>query len=198
MRRLARFVAAILCFAGLMGAAAALVREGVLATEQSAAWPLSSWWTNLPDQPSWQTGIPAAVAAALAAAFIFLAVRLITRPRHTPEVVELAGEQGTARLRVDGVERAVGQRLRAELEGVAVRKVELRPVATKWRARVEAGVPMHDLLGLQRRATAITAAALAGLGGLELEALDVVVVGVMVPAASRGGKKEDLGITRSS
>ena len=57
-----RVVAVIAGLVGLLFAAADLVREAVLATERSVAWPFAEWWSRLTTDPTWATGVAAAAA----------------------------------------------------------------------------------------------------------------------------------------
>ena len=73
----ARAVAVIAGLVGLVFAAADLVREAVLATEGSVAWPFAEWWSQLTTDPTWVTAVAAAAAAVAAVALIVLAVRQV-------------------------------------------------------------------------------------------------------------------------
>ena len=197
MTLLARAVAVILGLLGLLVAAAALVREVVLAAEPTTVWSVARWWSGLPGCPSWQTGLAAGICVALAVLLILLAVRLV-RPRPSPGLVELAEEGGRAQMDVAALEPALRRRLQASISGVIVRRVTLRRSGDGWRARVEADLPLRDLLGIQRRAAEILAADLHRVGGLELDGGRHHRHRRRACRGSATGKKEDLGMTRSS
>jgi hypothetical protein len=197
MTPLARLVAVALGVAGLLAAAAAFVREAVLAAEPTASWPVADWWVNLADQPAWQTGVAAAGCAVLAAALALLAYRQVRPARRGAGAVELVGERGKARLDIRALERALLRRLQADLRWTTLRRVSLRESGDRWRARLEGDVVLRDLAGLQRRAAQIVAADLLRMGGLQLEAVDIVAGGAL-PPTHQSAQKEDLGMTRSS
>lgn len=170
-----RAVAVIAGLVGLLFAAAALVREVVLANARSVAWPFADWWSRLTTDPTWETAVAAGAAAVVAAALILLAVRQLRPRRRGPEQVELGDAAGRARLDVPAIERALRRRLEKDLPGVKTRALELSKRGDGWRVRLEAELPARDLLGVQARAGGLLAADLARLGGLRLDGLDVVV-----------------------
>ncbi len=186
MKLLARIVAAMAGLVGLVVGAAAFVREVVLAAEPSTVWSPPRWWSGLAGQPAWQTGLAAGVCAVLSAVLVLLAVSHV-RSRPSPGLVEHAGEGGRAQLDVAALEPALRRRLQADLSGVTVRRVMLHRSGDGWRARVEADVPLRDLLGIQRRTVAILTADLRRVGGLELNAVDIVAVGIKANGSVAGG-----------
>jgi len=171
----ARVVAVIAGLVGLLFAAADLAREAVLAGARSVEWPFPDWWWQLTTNPTWATAVAAVAAAALTVALIILAVRQLRPRRRGPELVELGDATGRARLDVLAVERALRRRLENDLPGVKTRALELSKRGDGWWVRLEAELPARDVLGLQARAAALLAADLAGMGGLRLDGLDVVV-----------------------
>jgi hypothetical protein len=84
-----RVVAVIAGLVGLLFAAADLVREAVLATERSVAWPFAEWWSQLTTDPTWATAVAATATAVVAVALILLAVRQLRAQRRGPELLEL-------------------------------------------------------------------------------------------------------------
>ena len=170
-----RVVAVIVGLVGLLFAAADLVREVVLAAERSAAWPFAEWWSRLAADATWALTVAAAAAAVAAAALISLAVRQLRPRRGGPDLVELGDDAGRARLDVPAMERALRRRLEKDFPGVKTGALELIKRGDGWRVRLEAELPARDVLGVQARAGGLLAADLARLGGLRLDALDVVV-----------------------
>jgi hypothetical protein len=119
--------------------------------------------------------VAAAAAAVAAAALITLAVRQLRPRRRGPDLVELGDDTGRARLDVPAMERALRRRLEKDIPGVKTGALELIKRGDGWRVRLEAELPARDVLGVQARAGGLLAADLARLGGLRLDALDVVV-----------------------
>jgi hypothetical protein len=160
---------------GLLFAAAGLVREAVLASEGSVAWPFADWWSQLTTEPTWVTAVAAAATAVATVALILLAVRQVRPWRPGGGQVEFGDEANRARLDVTATERALRRRLEKDLPGVKTRELQLSQRGDGWWVRVEADLPARDVLGLQARAGGLLAADLARLGGLRLDGLDVVV-----------------------
>lgn len=156
-------------------AAAALVREVVLAAGTAVSWPAAAWWARLADEPTWVTAVAAAAAATATAAFILFALRQL-EPRHDgPQAVEFAAEGGWTRLDVGGLEAALRRRVEARVAGLRTSQLVLTRRAEGWDARLEARFAGRDLLRAQREAHALLAADLAILGGMSLRRLDLVV-----------------------
>ena len=170
-----RVVAVIAGLVGLLLAVADLVREAVLATERSVAWPFAEWWSRLTTDPTWATAVAAAAAAAVALALILLAVRQLRAQRRGPELVEFGDAASHAQLDVRALARALRRRLENDLPGVKTRELELTKRGDGWWVRLEADLPARDVLGVQARAGGLLAADLARMGGLRLDGLDVVV-----------------------
>ena len=170
-----RVVAVIVGLVGLVFAAAALVREVVLANARSVAWPFVDWWSRLTADTTWAPTVAAAAAAVVAAALIVLAVRQLRPARRGGGQVELGDDAGRARLDVPAVERTLRRRLEKDLPGVKTRALVLSERGGGWWVRVEADLPARDVLGVQTRALELLAADLARMGGLRLGGLDVVV-----------------------
>jgi hypothetical protein len=160
-------------------AAAALVREVVLAADGSVAWPLAGWWERLVDGPSWTTGVAALVCVGAAAGLLALAVRQGGVVRERPVLVRIETEHGATSLDVPAVERALRHRLEVALPDIRVRHFEL---GKGCRVRVEIDARAADLAGMQSRAFAAIAPDLDRLVGLRLEAVDLVVLRLVTPA----------------
>jgi len=170
-----RVVAVIAGLVGLLFAAADLVREAVLATERSVAWPFAEWWSQLTTDPTWATAVAATATAVVAVALILLAVRQLRAQRRGPELLEFGDAASRAQLDVPAMERALRRRLENDLPGVKTRELELTKRGDGWWVRLEADLPARNVLAVQARAVGLLAADLARMGGLRLEGLDVVV-----------------------
>ena len=170
-----RVVAVIAGLVGLLFAAADLVREAVLATERSVAWPFAEWWSRLTTDPTWATAVAAAAAAVVAVALILVAMRQLRPQRRGPELLEFGDAASRAQLDVPAMERALRRRLEKDFPGVKTRELGLTKRGDGWCVRLEADLPARDVLGVQARAGGLLVADLARMGGLQLDGLDVVV-----------------------
>jgi hypothetical protein len=177
-----RLIAVVVGLLGLLFAAAALVREVVVAANGAADWPLPAWWVRVTGGPSTATTIVAVLAGLLALALLLLAARQFGGRRRGPALVEFAGERGWARLDVGAVERALRRRLEVEIPGLKPRRVALSTRAGGWQARLEAELPALDLDALQVGALELLAADLDRMAGMRLEALDIVALRLTAPA----------------
>ena len=175
MTAAARVVAVIAGLAGLLFAAAGLVREIVLATHGGVAWPFAEWWAQLTTGPAWAPMVAAAAATVFGVALLVVAVDQLRPQRPATGVVEFGDAASHIRLDVTAMERALRGRLEKDLPGVKTRALELTQRGDGWWVRLEADVPARDLLGLQARAVGLLAAGLARTGGLRLDGADVVV-----------------------
>ena len=179
----ARLIAVLIGLAGLLFAAAALVREVVLAAHGTADRPLSAWWLRITGEPSTATAVAAALTSLLAIALVLFAVRQLGSRRRRPALVEFAGERGWTRLDIVSVEQALRRRLEAEFPGLKARALDLDKRAGGWQARLEAVLPARDLESVQARAYTLLAADLQRAAGLRLDALDIVAVRLTTPRA---------------
>lgn len=180
MTAAARVTAVLVGLLLMVLAAAALVREVVLAADRAVTWPLAGRWEQLVGEPSWATtGVAALVCAALAAGLLALAVRQGGAVRERPVLVRIETEHGATSLDVPAVERALRHRLEAAVPDIRVRQFEL---GAGCRVRVEVDVRAVDLVGVQARAFAALAPDLERLVGLRLEAVDVVAARLVMPA----------------
>ena len=172
----------------LLVAAAAFVREVVLAAQPSVAWSAAHWWSGLAGGPAWRPG--------LAAGGLCGARRGAPPTGRAPGAAAALARPGRAgregRPRSDGrggARTGAAPPAAGRSAGVTAHKVLLRPAGERWWARVEADLPLRDLLGVQRRAVDIVTADLRRVGGLELEGVDIVVTGV-VPAGGAPAQKK--------
>jgi hypothetical protein len=141
---LARFVAVAAGIASLLLAGAALVREAALAVDPGVSWRGSAWWADLTGRSSTATIVAAVVTAALTVALIVLAYRQVS-PASAPQVIEFAVEDGTARLSVPALRKALGRRFQSMLPGSRVSEIAVSKGDDGWSVRVEADVPVCDL-----------------------------------------------------
>lgn len=179
----ARFVAVVVGLAGLLFAAAGLVRECVLAAHEATDWPLSSWGARVTAGPSTTTTIAAVLAGLLTLALLVAAVRQLGGRRRGPALIHFAGEHGWARIDVPALERALCRHLEVEFPGLQARGLELTRRAGGWRARVEGELPALDLGGVQARAQELLDADLTRMAGMRLEGLDIVASRLTAPPA---------------
>jgi hypothetical protein len=179
----ARLLAVLIGVVGIVLAAAALVREAVLAAGWSIRWPLPQWWTDLTAGSSWRLWLAAAVSILLTIALLLYAFRQLGGSRPAPSAVEFRDGDVSARLDVGALERGLGRRLQAELPGLTTRSLELVRTGDGWYARLEADVPARDLAGLHKRAGDIVADGLLRTGSMRLARLDLVARRVLRPAA---------------
>jgi hypothetical protein len=179
-----RLVAVFVGLAGLLFAAAGLVREVVLAAHGTTDWPVSAWWVRVTGEPSTATRVAAVVAGLFALALLILAVRQLGSRRRGPALVEFAGEGGWARLDVGALERAVRRHLEIEIPGLKARGLAFSKRAGGWQARLDAELPALDLDALQVRALDLVAADLDRMAGMRLEVLDIVASRLAPPGDS--------------
>jgi hypothetical protein len=141
---LARILAVVAGIVSLLLAGAALVRQAALAVDAGIDWRGSAWWTDLTGRSSTATIVVAAVTAALTVILIVFAYRQVS-PAGTPQVIEFAVEDGTARLSVPALRKALGRRFQTMLPGSRVSEIAVSRGDDGWSVRVEADVPVCDL-----------------------------------------------------
>lgn len=183
MTAAARLVAVVIGVVGIVLAAAALVREAVLASGWSIRWPLPAWWREFIAGSSWGLWLAATGSAVLAIALMVYAIRQLRRTRPSAAAVEFPGEGGAARLDVGALQRGLRRRLETGLPGLRARSLQLERTAEGWYVRLEADVPARDLVGLQARAAAVVAQDLERMGAMRLVRLDVVAHDLLRTAA---------------
>ncbi len=144
MTPFARIVAVVVGIASLLLAGAALVREAALATDSGVTWRGSLWWADLTARSSTATIAAAAIAGVLTAVLIVFAYRQVS-PASAPQVIEFAVEDGTARLSVPALRKALRRRFEAMLPGSQVSEIAVSRGEEGWSVRVEADVPVCDL-----------------------------------------------------
>ena len=176
--RLVAVVAGVVC---LLLAGAVLVRQAALAVDDGVRWPAPAWWAELTGDPSLGTTVAAAVTAAAAIVLIVLAVRQVSSGGG-PEIVEFRVEDGTARLSVPALRKALRRRFQAMLPGSLVTEVAVRKNASGWSVRVEASVPTCDLGDVHAAVLDAFRDDMKRIAGVHLERLDLVVSSMRAPA----------------
>jgi hypothetical protein len=178
----ARIVALVAGIACLLLAGAELVRQAALAVDDGVAWPASRWWSDLTSDPGWTTtGVAAALAAAATILLVVLAYRQVS-PGGGPEVIEFAVEDGTARLSVPALRKALRRRFQSMLPGSQVTELAVRRDDGVWSVRVEASVPVCDLKDVHGAMLDAFRDDMRRVAGIDLARLDLVVTSMRAPA----------------
>ncbi len=181
MTPFARIVAVVAGIASLLLAGAALVRQAALATDNGVTWRGSIWWADLTSRSSTGTIVAAAIAAALAIILIAFAYRQVS-PAGAPEVIEFAVEDGTARLSVPALRKALGRRFQAMLPGSRVNDIAVSKGDEGWSVRVEADLPVCNLQDLQTAVLEAFRDDMRRVAAVELVRLDIVVASMRAAA----------------
>ena len=177
--RIAAVIAGIVCL--LLGGAV-LVREAAFAFDGGIRWPESSLWVELTSDPSWATtGVAAAVTAAITVILVVLAFRQV-KGGGGPEIIQFAVEDGTARLSVPALGKALRRRFQAMLPGSQVTDVAVRKNVSGWSVRVEASVPTCDLGDVHAAVLDAFRDDMKRIAGVHVERLDLVVSSMRAPA----------------
>lgn len=182
MTSLARVIGAVTGIICLLLAGAVLVRQGALAVDAGVRWPASTLWGELTGDPTWTTtGVAAAVMAGITAVLIVLALRQVSGG-DGPEIIEYAVDDGTARLSVPALGKALRRRFHAMLPGSQVTDVAVRRGASGWSVRVEASVPVCDLGDVHAAMLDAFRDDMRRVAGIDLTRLDLVVTSMRAPA----------------
>lgn len=174
MTPLARIVAVVAGIASLLLCGAALVRQAALASSADVTWKGSTWWAHLTDGSSTGTIVAAVVIGVVAAALIVLAYRQVS-PGVAPQAIEFAVEDGTARLSVPALRKALRRRFESMLPGSQVGEVGVSLDGSRWSVRVEADVPVCDLHDVQGAILQAFRDDMRKVAGIEIARLDLVV-----------------------
>jgi hypothetical protein len=180
---LARLVAVVAGIVSLLLCGAALVRQAALSTDAGISWEDSAWWTGLTEGPSAATVAAAAVLSAIAVLLVVLAYRQV-QPAVPPQVIEFAVEEGSARLSVPALRKALRRRFESMLPGSQVGAVAVSADGAGWHVRVEADVPVCDLRDVQGSVLHAFRDDMRKVAGIEIASLDLVVTS-MRPAARK-------------
>ncbi len=183
MTAFARIIAIIAGVVSLLLCGAALVRQAALAVDSGVSWRGSAWWADLTARSSTGTIVAAAIVTAVTVVLILFAYRQVS-PATTPQVIEFAVEEGTARLSVPALRKALGRRFQAMLPGSQVSEIAVARGGDGWRVRVEADVPVCDLQDLHRAVFEAFRDDMRRVATVDLARLDIVVTS-MRPAAKK-------------
>ena len=183
MTPLARVIAVVAGVVSLLLCGAALVRQAALATNTGLTWKGSTWWADLTATSSTETIVAAVVVVAVTVGLIVLAYRQV-QPAVPPQVIEFAVDDGTARLSVPALRKALRRRFETMLPGSQVGEVAVSRDDAGWRVRVEADVPICDLRDVQGSVLQAFRDDMRKVAGIEIASLDLVVTS-MRPAAKK-------------
>lgn len=183
MTPLARVIAVLAGIVALLLCGAALVRQAALATDANVEWDGSAWWSDLTAGQSTATIVAAAVVTVITVLLVVFAYRQV-QPAVPPQVIEFAVEDGTARLSVPALRKALRRRFEAMLPGSSVGEVAVSRDDAGWRVRVEADVPICDLRDVQGAVLHAFRDDMRKVAGIEIASLDLVVTS-MRPAARK-------------
>lgn len=180
MTPLARVIAVVAGIVSLLLCGAALVRQAALATG-SVQWNGSAWWNDLTAEQSTATVVAAAVVTVITVLLIVFAYRQV-QPAVAPQVIEFAVEDGTARLSVPALRKALRRRFETMLPGSQVGEVAVSNDDAGWRVRVEADVPVCDLRDVQGAVLHAFRDDMRKVAGIEIASLDLVVTSMRTAA----------------
>jgi hypothetical protein len=178
--RIAAVVAGIVT---LLLAGAALVRQAAMAVDAGISWPIAGWWEDLTAQSSTATIAAAAVAAVITVLLIVFAYRQVS-PGAGPEVIEFDVPDGTARLSVPALRKALRRRFEAMLPGSQVGEMAVRKDDDGWSVRLEANVPVCDLQDLHGAVLEAFRDDMRRVATIDLVRLDLIVTS-MRPVARK-------------
>ena len=170
----ARVIAIVAGVVSLLLCGAALVRQAALATSTDISWQGSTWWTDLTARSSTETIVAAAVVSVVAVLLIVFAYRQVS-PGEAPQAIEFAVDEGTARLSVPALRKALRRRFETMLPGSQVGEVGVGHDESGWNVRVEAAVPVCDLRDVQASILHAFRDDMRTVAGIEIARLDLVV-----------------------
>ncbi len=119
----ARIVAVVAGIASLLLAGAALVRQAALAADSGVTWRGSAWWADLTARSSTGDHRRRGHRGRRSPSSSSSSPTARSRRRATPQVIEFAVEDGTARLSVPALRKALGRRFQAMLPGSQVSEI---------------------------------------------------------------------------
>ena len=177
-----RIVAAVAGFVLLVLLAAVIVREVALAVDPDLEWAVPVWGELTTSGALW-SAVAAAVLATLAAALLFIAVRLVTPPARA--VVEFGEDGASTRVDVAALQRLLTRQVERAVPGLKVARLWLERESEGWRVWVLAELPWMEFEEARRRAATAAADELRRAGDLRLQRLDLEVRQVTVSSGRR-------------
>ena len=122
------------------------------------------------------------MVSVVAVLLIVFAYRQVS-PGEAPQVIEFAVEDGTARLEVPALRKALRRRFETMLPGSRVGEVGSAARTTSgWSVRVEADVPVCDLRDVQAAVLHAFRDDMRTVAGIEIARLDLVVTSMRTAA----------------
>jgi hypothetical protein len=180
---LARVIAVLAGIVTLVLAGGALVRQAAMAADAGVSWPVAAWWSDLTARSTTATIVAAVVMTALTVVLIVFAYRQVS-PGEGAQVIEFAVPDGTARLSVPALRKALRRRFEAMLPGSRVEEVTVRMDEDGWSVRMEAAVPVCDLQDLHVAVLEAFRDDMRRVAGIDIVRLDLVVTS-MRPVARK-------------
>jgi hypothetical protein len=171
---LARFVAVAAGIVSLLLCGAAFVRQAALAADRGVTWQGSVWWGGLTARSSAGTIVAAAIAAAVTLVLVLLAYRQVS-PSAPQQIIEFAVTDGTARLSVPALSKALRRRFQSMLPGSQVNEIAVALRNDAWTVRVEADLPVCDLQDVHRAVFDAFRDDMRRVASVDLARLDLVV-----------------------
>jgi hypothetical protein len=178
---LARGIAVVAGIITLVLAGGALVRQAAMAADAGVSWPVAAWWADLTATSTTATIAAAAVMTIVTVALIVLAYRQVS-PGEGPQVIEFAVPDGTARLSVPALRKALRRRFESMLPGSRVEDVTVRMDDDGWSVRMEAAVPVCDLQDLHVAVLEAFRDDMRRVAGIDIVRLDLVVTSMRTVA----------------
>jgi hypothetical protein len=190
-----RLLAAVAAVAGIVLGLAGLVRTAALAADDDVVWESPRWWADLVDGPaSWAVAVAAGGVAAAAVLYLIVAFR-----QFDGSSVPATARIGDVDVKLAALERLVGQRLAAEVAGLAPVRVRVSWAGEGWDVVALVDARPLGLDGVRARAVDVAEAELIRATGRGLERLSLEVRrfrGSGSTAAKVPGQKKGLGFTR--
>jgi hypothetical protein len=178
---LARLLAIVTGIVLLLLAGAGLVRQAAMAADAGVSWPVAAWWSDLTAQATTATYVAAALVTVLTVLLVVYAYRQVS-PAVPPQVIEYAVPDGTARLSVPALRKALRRRFESMLPGSRVNEVAVGRDDAGWSVRVEADVPVCDLRDVQQAVLQAFRDDMRKVAGIEIVRLDLVVTSMRTAA----------------
>ena len=181
MTPLARTIAVIVGIVTLLLAGGALVRQAAMAADAGVSWPIAVWWADLTARSSTATIVAAVVMSVVTVLLVVFAYRQVS-PGEAPQVIEFSVPDGTARLSVPALRKALRRRFEAMLPGARVTEMAVRMDDAGWSVRVEADVPVCDLRDVHGAVLEAFRDDMRRVAAVDLVRLDLIVTSMRAAA----------------